>query len=101
MGLSIAKSLVAPYLCAVDSSGDVWVASTSSVSASTIIGLFEATPSGTSLPNGSLWEDALANCTGGGPEREDSSYEEKRLVSHDLYTTAPLSVSTSILFTGE
>lgn len=49
MTFDISDSLVAPYLCAVDSSGDIWVVSTSSVSASAINGLFEAAPSDTSF----------------------------------------------------
>lgn len=44
MSFDMADSLVAPYLCAVDSSGDVWVVSTSAVSTSAVNGLFEATP---------------------------------------------------------
>lgn len=49
MTFNIADSLVAPYLCTVDSSGDVWVVSTSAVSASAINGLFEATPGDTAF----------------------------------------------------
>ena len=49
MSFNIADSLVAPYLCAVDSSGDVWVVSTSAVSASAINGLFEAAPGDSSF----------------------------------------------------
>ncbi len=66
VSFSIDGSPVAPYMCTVDSSGDVWGASTSSVSAGAIIGLSEATPGGTFFPNGSLLE-ALANCTDGKP----------------------------------
>ncbi len=45
MSFDVADSLVAPYLCAVDSAGDAWVVSTSAVSTSAINGLFEAAPS--------------------------------------------------------
>ncbi len=49
MSFSIADSSIAPYLCVIDSSGDVWVVSTSAVSASAINGLFEASPTDTSF----------------------------------------------------
>lgn len=49
MSFNIVDSLVSPYLCTVDTSGNLWVASTKSVSASAINGLFEAAPNDTSL----------------------------------------------------
>lgn len=47
MGFDIADSLVSPYLCAIDSSGNIWVVSTNAVSKSAINGLFEAAPTDT------------------------------------------------------
>lgn len=49
MSFESVDSLVSPYLCTVDTSGNLWVASTNSASATAIHGLFEAAPGDSSL----------------------------------------------------
>jgi hypothetical protein len=49
ISFSIADSLVSPYLCTVDTSGNLWVVSTNFVSTTAINGLFKANPDDNTL----------------------------------------------------
>ena len=44
IGFDLADSLVAPYFCAVDTNGNIWVVSSSAISATAINALFKAQP---------------------------------------------------------
>jgi len=88
MSFNMADSLFSPYLCSVDSTGNLWVASTNIASANAIHGLFKASPTDSvlSLVIAFTEEDSIRDITGITTIGNDV-FVSTRMIAYSGYST--------------